>query len=34
MKLIPVKYHNKNYPESVIAKLDEIAGNLDSSRFV
>lgn len=33
MKLIPVKYHNKNYPESVIAKLDEIAGNLDSKQI-
>lgn len=30
MKLIPVKYHNKNYPEGVIPQLDEIAGNLDS----
>lgn len=33
MRLIPVKYHNKNYPESVIAKLDEIAGNLDSKQI-
>ena len=30
MKLIPVKYHEKNYPEGIIPQLDEIAGNLDS----
>ena len=30
MRLIPVKYHNKCYPDSVIPLLDEIAGNLDS----
>lgn len=30
MKLIPVKYHNKNYPEGIIPLLVEVAGNLDS----
>lgn len=33
MRLIPVKYHNKNYPDSVIPLLDELAGNLDSKQI-
>ncbi len=30
MILIPVKYHNKNYPDGVFPQIDEIAGNFDS----
>lgn len=33
MKLIPVKYHNKSYPDSVVPLLDEVAGNLDSKQI-
>lgn len=33
MRLIPVKYHNKNYPDSVVPLLDEVAGNLDSKQI-
>ena len=29
MILIPITYHSKKYPESVISNIDEIAGNFD-----
>ena len=29
MKLIPITYHSKKYPERVISNIDEIAGNFD-----
>lgn len=29
MKLIPITYHSKKYPESIVSSIDEIAGNLD-----
>lgn len=33
MKLIPVKYHNKDYPDVVIPQLIEVAGNIDSEQL-
>lgn len=33
MKLIPVKYHKKDYPASVRPQLIEVAGNLDSKQI-
>lgn len=33
MKLIPVKYHGKNYPEPIVPQLNEVAGNLDSKQI-
>ena len=32
MKLIPVKYHKKNYPTSIQPQLIEVAGNMDSKQ--
>ena len=34
MKLIPVKYHNKNYPDAIVPLLNEVAGNLDSKQIL
>ena len=33
MKLIPVKYHNKEYPDGIIPSICEIAGNIDSKEL-
>lgn len=33
MKLIPVKYHKKDYPSGIIAHLIEVAGNFDSKQL-
>lgn len=33
MKLIPITYHNKKYPDSIKSDIDEIAGNLDKSKI-
>lgn len=33
MKLIPVKYHTKDYPASIRPQLIEVAGNLDSKQI-
>lgn len=33
MKLIPVKYHKKNYPVAIRPQLIEVAGNLDSKQI-
>lgn len=33
MKLIPITYHNKKYPEGIISDIDEIAGNLDKEKI-
>lgn len=33
MRLVPVKYHSKDYPDSVTPLLDEVAGNLDSKQI-
>lgn len=33
MKLIPIKYHNKKYPNSINPIICEIAGNFDSKRL-
>ncbi len=33
MKLIPVKYHNKDYPSNILPQLIEVAGNLDSKEL-
>lgn len=33
MKLIPVTYHNKKYPNGVVSLIDEVAGNLDKDKI-
>lgn len=33
MRLIPVKYHKKDYPPSILPQLVEVAGNLDSKQI-
>lgn len=33
MRLIPIKYHNKGYPNDIVPLLSEIAGNLDSKQI-
>ena len=33
MNLIPVKYHNKNYPTGIFPQLIEVAGNIDSKQL-